>query len=401
MNKRTTRWAIGGLVAMTLLAAACGSDDKSSDTAAPTTAASATTAGSATTAASATTAGGATTTAGSATTAKPATTAAGSAAGTAPVKVSGTLQGSGSTLQGAYQARGDRFVHGRAIWARRSRTAVAARARAAPTCRPRSSTSPAPTPPSRTRTVQAGASFVYVPTVVAPITVSYNRRRSRAAASADTIAKIFQGAITKWNDPAIAADNAGVDLPRRRSRRRPPRRRLGNHRELLQVPRAPSAGPAEAGAEAAGFGAGVAVDTQAGDGNSGVAQIAQAPTGRSATSTSPTRRQQPGVRRGQEQGGQVRAADSRRPPPRRDGIKVNGPDVPSAGRQRRRVLPDRRPDLDHRLRSSPTAKGGAPKASAATCSPTARNCPPTSTTRRCRTVDPGQGRSRSSTRSAG
>ena len=31
--------------------------------------------------------------------------------------------------------------------------------------------------------------------------------------SADTIAKIFQGKIKKWNDAAIAADNPGVTLP--------------------------------------------------------------------------------------------------------------------------------------------------------------------------------------------
>ena len=31
--------------------------------------------------------------------------------------------------------------------------------------------------------------------------------------SPDTIAKIFDGKITTWNDPAIAADNAGVTLP--------------------------------------------------------------------------------------------------------------------------------------------------------------------------------------------
>jgi phosphate transport system substrate-binding protein len=31
--------------------------------------------------------------------------------------------------------------------------------------------------------------------------------------SPDTIADIFQGKVTKWNDPEIAADNAGVSLP--------------------------------------------------------------------------------------------------------------------------------------------------------------------------------------------
>lgn len=31
--------------------------------------------------------------------------------------------------------------------------------------------------------------------------------------SAETVAKIFSGKVTKWNDPAIAADNAGATLP--------------------------------------------------------------------------------------------------------------------------------------------------------------------------------------------
>ena len=38
-------------------------------------------------------------------------------------------------------------------------------------------------------------------------------RRRQAPARADTLAKIFAGKITKWNDAAIAADNPGVDLP--------------------------------------------------------------------------------------------------------------------------------------------------------------------------------------------
>ena len=36
---------------------------------------------------------------------------------------------------------------------------------------------------------------------------------SKLQLSADTLAKIFQAQITKWNDAAIAADNPGVTLP--------------------------------------------------------------------------------------------------------------------------------------------------------------------------------------------
>jgi phosphate transport system substrate-binding protein len=61
--------------------------------------------------------------------------------------------------------------------------------------------------------VQAG-SFLYVPTVAAPITVSYNLSGvDKLQLSPDTVAKIFQTDIKKWNDPAIAADNPGVTLP--------------------------------------------------------------------------------------------------------------------------------------------------------------------------------------------
>jgi phosphate transport system substrate-binding protein len=61
--------------------------------------------------------------------------------------------------------------------------------------------------------VPAG-SFLYVPTVAAPITVSYNLSGvDKLQLSPDTLAKIFQADIKKWNDPAIAADNSGVTLP--------------------------------------------------------------------------------------------------------------------------------------------------------------------------------------------
>ncbi|CAM3270537.1 phosphate ABC transporter substrate-binding protein PstS [Stackebrandtia soli] len=57
-------------------------------------------------------------------------------------------------------------------------------------------------------------SFFYVPTVAAPITVSYNLPDVEALQlSADTIAGIFQAEITTWDDPAIAEDNPDAELP--------------------------------------------------------------------------------------------------------------------------------------------------------------------------------------------
>jgi phosphate transport system substrate-binding protein len=55
--------------------------------------------------------------------------------------------------------------------------------------------------------------FFYFPTVVAPITVSYNLSGVKLKLSADTIAKIFSGAVTTWDDAAVKADNPSAKLP--------------------------------------------------------------------------------------------------------------------------------------------------------------------------------------------
>jgi phosphate transport system substrate-binding protein len=60
----------------------------------------------------------------------------------------------------------------------------------------------------------AAGSFYYIPTVAAPITVSYNLSGvSKLQLSGPTLAKIFGAKVTKWNDPAVTADNPGVTLP--------------------------------------------------------------------------------------------------------------------------------------------------------------------------------------------
>jgi phosphate transport system substrate-binding protein len=57
-------------------------------------------------------------------------------------------------------------------------------------------------------------SYLYVPTVSAPITVSYNLSGvDKLQLSADTLAKIFQRDIKTWDDAAIKADNPGATLP--------------------------------------------------------------------------------------------------------------------------------------------------------------------------------------------
>jgi len=55
---------------------------------------------------------------------------------------------------------------------------------------------------------------IHLPMVVGPIAVVYNVQGvSTLQLKPATIAKIFAGKVTTWNDPAIAADNAGATLP--------------------------------------------------------------------------------------------------------------------------------------------------------------------------------------------
>ena len=58
-----------------------------------------------------------------------------------------------------------------------------------------------------------GGEFLYIPTVVAPITVSYNLSGvDKLTLDAETIAKIFQRQITTWDDAALKALNPDADL---------------------------------------------------------------------------------------------------------------------------------------------------------------------------------------------
>lgn len=57
-------------------------------------------------------------------------------------------------------------------------------------------------------------SFQYIPTVAAPITVSYNLPGvDGVQIDQETLAGIFQGDITAWNDPALVATNPDLTLP--------------------------------------------------------------------------------------------------------------------------------------------------------------------------------------------
>lgn len=61
---------------------------------------------------------------------------------------------------------------------------------------------------------RCGGAYIEIPVYISPIAVIYNLPGvSDLNLAPDTIAGIFAGDITKWNDPAIAKDNPSADLP--------------------------------------------------------------------------------------------------------------------------------------------------------------------------------------------
>ena len=67
---------------------------------------------------------------------------------------------------------------------------------------------------TQSKKVCAGGQGIDLPTVPGPIAIGYNVPGvSNLVLDADTVAKIFNGKITKWNDPAIAKLNPSAKLP--------------------------------------------------------------------------------------------------------------------------------------------------------------------------------------------
>jgi phosphate transport system substrate-binding protein len=59
-----------------------------------------------------------------------------------------------------------------------------------------------------------GKTVLYFPVIIGPITMAYNLSGvSNLKLTPTVIANIFDGKITKWNDPAVASINSGVSLP--------------------------------------------------------------------------------------------------------------------------------------------------------------------------------------------
>jgi phosphate transport system substrate-binding protein len=122
-----------------------------------------------------------------------------------------------------------------------------------------------------------GGQFLYFPVLLGAITVSYNVDGvDKLQLSAPTIAKIFQREIKKWDDKEIAADNPGVKLP---------------STDIVVVHRSDGSGTTEqftlylktATPDVWKLNSAATVewpaDTQAGNGNGGVAQIVKSTKG--------------------------------------------------------------------------------------------------------------------------
>ena len=122
-----------------------------------------------------------------------------------------------------------------------------------------------------------GGPILYFPILLSPISVSYNVAGvDKLQLSAPVIAKILQREITKWNDKAIAAENPGAKLP---------------DAAIVVAHRADGSGTTQNFTEYLnGAAKGVwklksgstvewPSDTQAGQGNSGVAQIVKSTAG--------------------------------------------------------------------------------------------------------------------------
>ncbi len=75
--------------------------------------------------------------------------------------------------------------------------------------------SDSPIPSDEASNFKGKPTVLYFPVIIGPITVSYNLSgvTKPLQLTPTVIANIFQGKITKWNDPAIASINPGVKLP--------------------------------------------------------------------------------------------------------------------------------------------------------------------------------------------
>src|ERR1039457_7710258 len=129
--------------------------------------------------------------------------------------LTGTLNGSGSTLQLTYQqeaissfktVQAGMTVNYGAGGSGKGRTDLASGV-------VNYAGSDSPIPSTETANFK-GKTVLYFPVLIGPITMSYNLSGvTNLKLTPTVIADIFQGKIKTWNDPAIKAMNSGVSLP--------------------------------------------------------------------------------------------------------------------------------------------------------------------------------------------
>jgi phosphate transport system substrate-binding protein len=270
VNSVNRRLVLAGIISLSIVAAACGSSSKTASTSAPTTLPAAATTPAATTPSAAAT------TPPAATTAEAPTTTAAAAATVDFSKLTGNLVASGATFPKSFydqaisdlkgiapgltvEYAGGGSGQGQTDLQEMTKDFVGSDGVVKAADLPK----------------YKGGDFVYVPTVIAPITLSYNLPSvDKLQLSPATVSGIFQLTITKWNDPAIVADNPGVTLPDSdivAVVRSDPSGTTENFTKFLNAAVGPDAGGdwKLGGAKDVTFPAG----TQNGNGNSGVAQL--------------------------------------------------------------------------------------------------------------------------------
>jgi len=151
----------------------------------------------------------------SSTTSAPPAATGGATSGSTSAALSGTLNGSGSTFQTPFQeqaiqnfksVQSGMTVNYGGGGSGKGRTDLASGV-----VNFAGSDSPVP---SKEASNFAGKTVLYFPVVIGPITLSYNLSGvSSLKLDATVIANIFQAKIKTWNDPAIKALNSGVTLP--------------------------------------------------------------------------------------------------------------------------------------------------------------------------------------------
>src|SRR5271165_1995691 len=139
-----------------------------------------------------------------------------SASSSSGAKLSGTLNGSGSTFQTTFQEQAiSSFKSVQPSMTVNYGSGGSGKGRTDPSSGVVNFAGSDSTIPASEEANFKGKTVLYFPVVIGPITLSYNLSglSKPLQLSAPVIADIFQAKITNWDNSAIAADNPGVKLP--------------------------------------------------------------------------------------------------------------------------------------------------------------------------------------------